>query len=172
MRGETTPAFGEVPKGSAAVILADLSAAADGDSATEIVPPLSRAFAAILAGHPYTSQLSEEAHYTLKAALFRAEASAKAALRPSYFDERGAPGFTAAFGLLMCWAEEPGSDARATVCPEEPKAVLVLRIAANDLDTLCAADALSRIGFHMRPDHTLLPTEMLSPRAAPAATAH
>lgn len=172
MRGETTPAQFEAPKGSVAVILDDLRAAADGESAAEVLPPLARALAALLAAHSHPTQLTPEDRYSLGAALFQAEASAKAVLQPFYFDDRGRHGFLAALGMLNRWAEAPGSAERAAACPEEPKVVLILRIVVNDLDTLCAADALSRLGLSIRPSDIPLSGGMVSPWAAPAGRTH
>lgn len=172
MRGETTPAGDEAPQGTVAVILDDLCAAADGESTAEVLPPLSRALAALLAAYSQPTQLTPEDRYTLAAALYRAEASAKAVLQPFYFDDRGRHGFHAALGMLNRWAEAPGSAERAAACPEEPKVVLILRIVVNDLDTLCAAEDLSRLGLGIRPSEALLTGGMMTPWAAPAGRAH
>ncbi|GJE40455.1 hypothetical protein [Methylobacterium persicinum] len=169
MRGETTPAGGEVPQGDVDAILDDFQAASDGEGAAEVLPPLCRALAVILEGYPHATQLSPEARHAFGAALFRAEAAAKAVLQPHYFDERGRHGFVAAFGLLNRWAEAPGSNARAVACPEEPKVVLILRIVVNDLDTFCAAEALARLGLAIRPEDILLTGGLSRPRATPAA---
>lgn len=172
MRGETRPAGGGAPKGDVDAILGDLGDAAEGHYLAEVLPPLSRAFAALLAGYPQATQISQEDRQSLVTALFHAEAAAEAVLAPTTFAERGRHGFLAAFGLFNRWAEKPGSHARATACPEELKVVLILRIVANDLDTLCAADEMARLGAAIAPEDILLKGRAMPTQAAPAVRLH
>lgn len=127
---------------AASEILACLQKAATAMEDEQIAVNLSKAFAAVVRGHG-VGQISRWQREAIVAALFRAEDAARSAL-PSHFSETSLhQGCLAIFGLMNAWAEPVGSSERREAAPAGLP--LMVRMIANNLDTLCASMEMARL---------------------------
>lgn len=129
-------------RNAAPEILAYLQKAATSLEDEQIIVNLSEAFAAVVRGHG-VGQIPRWQREAIVAALFRAEDTARNAL-PSHFPETSLhQGCLAIFGLVNAWAEPIGSPERQEAAPTGLP--LMVRMIANNLDTLCASMEMARL---------------------------
>jgi hypothetical protein len=137
-----TPHGGRLDPPIAEEALKHFKAAAEADDVESVARAVSSALRALERGHlggEITAPLKER----LVRALFRAEEQAQRTLPEFLFLDRVRHAFVAAYGLLLKWAQPPGSRARHEVAPEASK--LIARHVGNELDNLCAEAELRRL---------------------------
>ncbi|MGU3358882.1 hypothetical protein ACLBWX_00970 [Methylobacterium sp. M6A4_1b] len=129
-------------RNAAPEILAHLQKAATSLEDGQIIVNLSEAFAAVVRGHG-VGQIPGWQRDAIVAALIRAEDTARSAL-PAHFSESSLhQGCLAIFGLVNAWAKPVGSPERREAAPAGLP--LMVRMIANNLDTLCASMEMARL---------------------------
>ncbi|MCJ2040283.1 hypothetical protein MKK55_15225 [Methylobacterium sp. J-059] len=138
------------PAGAAEMLAAFERAASEADS----ISALSEGFAIALRSHGH-GVLSEETRLAISGALRQSEAACQPHLPEHFAAERLYMGVESLCMLLIAWAEPVGVRTRSEDV-EVPR--LIVRIVANDLDSICARLEIERGGKSRPPLAEVLST--------------